>query len=218
MTERTRGNPTQGNPTQGDPTQGESSRGGSRRRQEIFQIAAEIFYRKGYDQTSTKDIAGAAGILKGSLYAHIDSKEDILYAIIEDIHRLFERNVADCAAFDAPPLERLRGFLAGHMRVAMTEVRHHQIYQHDWRSLSREHYLAIRRKRDAYQRYLADLLEAAQKAGHVRTDIDCRLLAMSVLSMLNSVHTWYRPEGEFSADAVAASYCDLVLRGVVGEG
>lgn len=194
-----------------------ASEGGSLRRQEIFRIAADIFYRKGYDRTSTKDIAEAAGILKGSLYAHINSKEDILYAIVDDIHRLFEQNVAACEELDAPPFERLESFLAGHMRVAFSELKYHQVYTHDWRSLGRERYRTIRAKRDQYQRYLADLLREAQKTGDVREDIDPRLLAMSVLSSLNSVHGWYRPDGEFSAVTVAKAYCALVLEGLAGR-
>jgi AcrR family transcriptional regulator len=189
--------------------------GGSVRRQEIFRIAADIFYRKGYDQTSTKDIAEAAGILKGSLYAHIASKEDILYAIVQDVHHLFERNVAACEELDAPPLDRLRSFLAGHMRVAMSELTYHQTYTRDWRSLTPEHYRVIRGKRDEYQRYLVGLLEEAQKAGNVRADADARLLALSILSALNSVHTWYRPDGEFPAETVANAYCSLILDGIL---
>src|SRR4030081_3622310 len=92
---------------------------GSVRRQEIFAIAAEIFYQKGYAQTSTRDIAEAAGILKGSLYAHISSKEDILYAIIEDVHHGFELTVAACEDLRAHrPLDRLRAFLARPVRVS----------------------------------------------------------------------------------------------------
>jgi AcrR family transcriptional regulator len=190
-------------------------RRGSLRRQEIFRIAADIFYQKGYDQTSTKDIAEAAGILKGSLYAHISSKEDILYAIIQDVHRMFESNVVACEALDAGLLDRLRSFLAGHMRVAMSELKYHQIYTRDWRSLSEDRCRAIRGKRGEYERYLAGLLEKAQKAGQVRADIDCRLLAMSILSALNSVHIWYRTDGEFSAATVVDAYCSIVLDGIV---
>lgn len=192
-----------------------SRHGGSLRRQEIFRIAADIFYRKGYAQTSTRDIAEAAGILKGSLYAHISSKEEILFAIVQDIHRLFESNVAACEALGAPPIDRLRSFLAGHMRITLSELEYHQVYTRDWRSLSEERYRAVRGQRDEYERYLAVLLEKAQKAGQVRADIDCRLLAMSILSALNAVHGWYRPGGEFAAATVADTYCSLVLEGVV---
>ena len=188
---------------------------GDLRRREIIRKAAAIFYQKGYAETSTKDIAEAVGILKGSLYAHISSKEDILYVIIQDVHGMFEENVLACEMSDARPLDRLRSFLAGHMRVALSELTFHQIYTRDWRSLSEDRYLAIRAKRDEYERYLAGLLAKAQKAGLVRVDTDCRLLAMSMLAALNSVHSWYRADGEFSAATVADAYCSMVLEGIV---
>jgi TetR/AcrR family transcriptional regulator, cholesterol catabolism regulator len=190
--------------------------GGSVRRQEIFRIAADLFYQKGYPQTSTRDIAEAAGILKGSLYAHISSKEDILYAIILDVHRNFEANMAACEADnETDPLDRLRGFLAGHMRVAMSLLKSHQIYTRDWRSLSEDRFRTIRGKRAAYEDYLAGLLAAAQQAGQVRSDAESRLLALSMLSSLNSVHIWYRDGGKFSADTVADTYCSMVLQGIM---
>jgi AcrR family transcriptional regulator len=189
---------------------------GSLRRQEIFRIAADIFYQKGYAQTSTRDIAEAAGILKGSLYAHISSKEDILYAIIEEVHHSFELNVAACGELgDQPALDRLRAFLAGHMRVAFSLLKHHQIYTRDWRSLSQDRFLAVRGKRAAYEKYLTGLLESAQQSGQIRDGIDCRLFALSMLSALNSVHIWYRADGEFTAGTVADAYCMMVLDGIV---
>jgi TetR/AcrR family transcriptional regulator, cholesterol catabolism regulator len=188
---------------------------GDLRRREIIRKAADIFYQKGYAQTSTKDIAEAVGILKGSLYAHISSKEDILYAIIQDVHSIFESSMSASRASDAGPLDRLRIFLNGHMQVALSELKFHQIYTRDWRSLSEDRYLSIRAKRDEYERYLAGLLEKAQKAGLVRADADCRLLAMSILAALNSVHFWYRADGEFSAATVADAYCSMVLEGIV---
>jgi TetR/AcrR family transcriptional regulator, cholesterol catabolism regulator len=188
---------------------------GGLRRREIIRKAADIFYQKGYAETSTKDIAEAVGILKGSLYAHISSKEDILLVIIQDVHGMFEENVLACEASQAGPLDRVRSFLAGHMRVALSEMKFHQIYTRDWRSLSEEKYLAVRAKRDEYERYLAGLLAKAQKPGLVRADTDCRLLAMSILAALNSVHFWYRADGEFSAATVADTYCAIVLEGIV---
>ena len=186
-----------------------TTRAGSVRRQEIFQIATEIFYQKGYAHTSTRDIAAAAGILKGSLYAHVSSKEDFLYAIIQDVHRRFAANMV--ATGD------LQAFVRGHMRAALSELKHHQIYMNDWRSLSEDRYRAIRQTRNEYEQHLAALLTRAQATGEVRLDIPSHLLAKSLLSALNSVHVWYHPGGAYSEAAVADAYCSLVLEGVVNR-
>jgi len=184
------------------------------RRQEIFSIATRLFYEKGYTQTSTKDIADAAGILKGSLYAHVDSKEDILLAVVEDIHTRFDANRKAVEELDVPPYERLHAFLTGHLEVALSALEHHIIYSRDWRSLSPHRYQSIRERRDTYQRYLTALLGEAQKAGRVRTDLEPRLLSITVLTMLNSVHMWFKPgRGDTEAD-VSEAYLGVVLHGI----
>ena len=184
------------------------------RRQEIFSIATRLFYEKGYTQTSTKDIADAAGILKGSLYAHVDSKEDILLAVVEDIHERFDANRSAARVMDASPYERLVAFLTGHLQVAVSALEYHIIYSRDWRSLSPVHYRAIRDKRDDYQRYLAGLLSDAQAAGTIRDDLDPPLLSITVLTMLNSLHTWFQAGRGYTDADVTRAYLSVVLHGI----
>lgn len=184
------------------------------RRQEIFSIATKLFYEKGYTQTSTKDIADAAGILKGSLYAHVDSKEDILLAVVEDIHTRFDANLKAVDELAVPPYDRLLAFLTGHLQVALSALEYHIIYSRDWRSLSPHRYQTIRDRRDTYQSRLADLLAAAQKAGRVRDDVDPRLLAITALTMLNSVHMWFKPGRGHTEGEVRDAYLGVVLHGI----
>lgn len=184
------------------------------RRQEIFSIATKLFYEKGYTQTSTKDIADAAGILKGSLYAHVDSKEDILLAVVEDIHQRFDANLKAIDELDVPPYDRLLAFLTGHLQVALSALEYHIIYSRDWRSLSPHRFQTIRDRRDTYQSRLADLLAAAQEAGRVRADVDPKLLAITALTMLNSVHMWFKPGRGYADDDVRDAYLGVVLHGI----
>lgn len=186
----------------------------TRRRQEIFSIATRLFFEKGYTQTSTKDIADAAGILKGSLYAHVDSKEDILLAVVDDIHARFDANRQAAEALDAAPYDRLTAFLTGHLQVAVSALEYHIVYSRDWRSLSPDRYQTIRDRRDTYQRYLGELLAGAQRAGRVRDDLDPQLLSITVLTMLNSLHTWFKAGRGYSGADVSRAYLGVVLNGI----
>ena len=85
-----------------------------RRHEEILEAAARVFHEKGYESTSIQDIADAVGILKGSLYYYIDSKEDLLYEILEGIHGEALAEVRQAAA-EGEPLERIRAFVAAHI-------------------------------------------------------------------------------------------------------
>src|SRR5205085_11393735 len=81
------------------------------RQKQIVDAAAEIFCRQGYEQTSTQEIAEAVGMLKGSLYHYIASKEDILYAIVSDVHRGTELSIDRVRSLEGTPLMRIRAFV-----------------------------------------------------------------------------------------------------------
>jgi len=61
--------------------------------QEIIKVALEIFLEKGYHKTSMADIANETGLLKGSLYHHFNSKEELMKAIIKSIHEWYRREI-----------------------------------------------------------------------------------------------------------------------------
>ena len=80
--------------TRAKPVGARRSRPPRRRRQEILEAAAGVFHEKGYKATSIQDIADAVGILKGSLYYYIRSKEDLLNEILQDVHQHAIANIS----------------------------------------------------------------------------------------------------------------------------
>src|ERR1700761_228 len=82
-----------------------------KRQREIIDAAAKIFHRKGYSETTVQDIADAVGILKGSLYYYIDSKEDLLFQMLLEVHEDAKVIVKETAALDLSALERLRVYV-----------------------------------------------------------------------------------------------------------
>ncbi|WP_235490550.1 helix-turn-helix domain-containing protein, partial [Frankia sp. AvcI1] len=77
------------------------------REAEILQAALEIFARKGYAAASIQDVADAVGVLKGSLYHYIDSKEDLLFQIFDNAHVDAERLMTELDALEVDAVERL---------------------------------------------------------------------------------------------------------------
>ena len=72
----------------------------SARLREIYDAAARVFSEKGYDGASIQDVADAVGILKGSLYYYIDTKQDLLFGIIDEVHRDTLRSLEEWVAVD----------------------------------------------------------------------------------------------------------------------
>ena len=86
------------------------------RRSELTREAARLFAEKGYHGTSVGDLAAALGVQKGSLYAHIESKQDLLWEIAASCAAAFHAAL-DSVPQDVPAVERIRLALASHLRV-----------------------------------------------------------------------------------------------------
>src|SRR3954454_23201337 len=106
----------------------------SARRQELTREAAKLFAQKGYHGTSIGDIADALGIQKGSLYAHIASKEDLLYETMREGADAFHAAL-DAIPEDAPAAEKIRLALCGHLRVVAEQLDVATVFVQEWRSL-----------------------------------------------------------------------------------
>ena len=108
--------------------------------EQILDAAATIFAEKGYDATSIQDIAESVDILKGSLYYYVNSKEDLLYEVIEEVHEagLANMQVQQAADETTAPLDRLRRLVVEHVTYNAENVEKIAVFFHDFRSLTDE--------------------------------------------------------------------------------
>ena len=192
----------------------EQSRPPRRRQQEVLEAAARVFHEKGYESTSIQDIAEAVGILKGSLYYYIRSKEDLLYEIIQSAHEEALANVERVAAMEADALTKIRAFVTSHVTFNAENLVRMGVFFHDFRSLSDERRRAIVEARDVYDETLRGVIRQGQEEETVCPEIDPKMAAMAVMGMLNWIYQWYTPDGRRSAREIADEFADLVVAGV----
>jgi AcrR family transcriptional regulator len=190
------------------------SRPPRRRRQEILEAAAEVFHQKGYKATSIQDIADAVGILKGSLYYYITSKEDLLFEILQDVHQQGIQNLERIESAPGTPLQRIRAFVTVHVTHNAENLVKMAVFFHDFRSLSPERREIIVAERDLYDQHLRALIAAAQKDGSVCPDVDPKLASIQILGMMNWIYHWYRPGGSLSVSDLAGTMADFVVAGL----
>lgn len=193
---------------------GRRARAPRRREQEILEAAAQVFHEKGYESTSIQDIADSVGILKGSLYYYISSKEDLLYEIIQSVHEEALQNLERTRAIEGNALQRLRGFAGIHFTFNAENRVKVAVFFQDFRSLGAERRQAIVEERDIYDNFVRDIIRQGQEEGLICPDIDAKLAAISILGMLNWIHHWYRPGGEQSTREIAESFADFVVAGL----
>lgn len=181
------------------------------RRQQIEDAASKLFRERGYAATSVRDIAQALDMQGGSLYAHVASKEDVLWAIVSRAADRFNAEVGPTATTTAPPAVRLRQMIRGHVEVVTSAQRDAAVFLHEWRFLSLNRREQMAQRRDAYEALFRQVIGEGIAAGAFRV-ADPRITATAILSALNGIASWYRPGGGLSASEIADQYADLFLR------
>ncbi len=181
------------------------------RRQQIEEAASALFRERGYPATSVRDIAQALNLQGGSLYAHVASKEDVLWSIVERAADQFDAAVGPIAESGIPAPARLRAMVRAHVGVITGDLGNAASFLHEWRFLSPERRAAMNARRDRYERRFRRVIREGVTAGDF-APLDPRMTSMAVLSALNGIATWYRPAGDRRADDIAADYADLFLR------
>ncbi len=185
-----------------------------RRQQEILDAAAEIFRDKGYEATSTQDIAEAVGLLKGSLYYYIDSKEDLLFAIIDEAYKGALETVQVSTAAGGNALEKIRALIDAHVAYFTSNQVKMAVLFRDFRSLSEERQRIIAGEGDFYLEEVRSLIRQGQREGVVADDIDPRLTSIAITGMVNSLSQWYDPAGPSSSEEISDAFARLVVGGL----
>jgi AcrR family transcriptional regulator len=186
----------------------------SPRRQQIEDAASTLFRERGYAATSVRDIAHALDMQGGSLYAHVASKEDVLWSIVSRAADRFNAEVGRVAVSSAPPAARLREMIRAHVGVVTSAQKDAAVFLHEWRFLSQNRREQMAERRDAYEALFRRAIADGVAAGAFNA-VDTRLAAMALLSALNGIATWYRPDGPLTPAEVADHYADLFLGGLV---
>ena len=183
------------------------------RRREIDEVASELFHANGYAATSVRDIARALDIQGASLYAHVASKEDLLWAIVDraatEFERAADRAAAETSAADA--VERLAALVEAHVEVVTADPERSSVFVTEWRHLSADRRAAIEVRRDAYEARFRQAIDDGGSVGAFRAT-DPAIAATFILTALNGIATWFRPDGRLSPDRIADHYVELALR------
>lgn len=187
--------------------------GGIRREREIYRAAVDIFHRRGFADTSVEDIAEAVGILKGSLYHYIASKEDLLFRILEEVHEEVEHLLQAAQDLpDATSFERLLDYVHRQATYNTENIQKIAVYYQDLNRLSPDRLEQIAGKRRVHEQSIKQLVERAQQEGDVEADLDASLATAEVFALVGWLYTWYSPQGAFTGGQIADFTVDFARR------
>jgi AcrR family transcriptional regulator len=185
----------------------------SARRNELTRQAARLFAEKGYHGTSIGEIAEALGVQKGSLYAHIDSKQDLLYETMAAGARAFHAGL-DAISDELRPVEKIRLALRSHLRVVADQLDVATVFVQEWRYLDDERREEILAERRRYEERIRALFREGRELGELRSDLDDATAALLALSAANWAYTWLQAGRD--TDELADRFFELLLNGIRG--
>jgi AcrR family transcriptional regulator len=187
------------------------------RRPELVAVAARLFREQGFEATSTQEIATEMKIRKATLYHYVRSKEDLLWMVVESPLRELVDNAAEILSPDSPvpTMEKLSQAMAVHARSFEAYYPHmFVITQEHGKTLSPKRRKEFDAMREEYTSLFIKAVEAGIAAGELRADLDARLTVYAMLGMLNWMFRWFTPGRGSTADAIAASFADLLDIGI----
>lgn len=185
-------------------------------KEELLEVAIELFAANGYAGTSIRDIANAVGRSVSNVYHHFRSKEDLWLAILEYSVRGLPERLREVAYGDAGPLENFKLLLRTHLQSSAQHWRESKIFFIDEERLSPDGKKENRRIQKEILDIYMEQLRILQSHGLIRTK-NIRVLAFNLLGVVNWFLRWYDPERGPDIDEVYDEIIDFVLFGACGK-
>jgi len=183
-------------------------------RQEILRTAARLFQQRGYHATSMNDVASALKLSKGGLYHHFQSKDEILFNLMDHAMDLTQERVINPVRDISDAEGRLRALIRRHIEVVLS-VRDREItvMLHENHPLPQSLRRRINARKKDYVHFVENLIAEVQGARHSSGSVSPRAAAFALLGMINWLYQWYRPEGTLQQEHLVQQYTEIFFAG-----
>jgi AcrR family transcriptional regulator len=183
--------------------------------QAIIAGAAELFAERGFGATSLDDIAEKLGAGKASLYYHVKNKEEILRLIFLTVLTASEEPLRHIAEAELPPREKLGRAIEHQTAVAADRSPAMIVFYREQFHLTGPFAKEIILRKKNYERYFEQIIAEGQASGVFQPDADPKIITFGLLGMCNWLSQWYRPNGQYSPQRIAALFVNLVEKGLL---
>src|SRR3954454_21031733 len=188
-----------------------------KRDREVLDAAARVFYERGYSDASVQDVADELGILKGSLYHYIDTKEDLLFRLLQETHDEIFAILEEVGALEGlTPLERLDIYIRRQVEYNIDNLLRVSVYYHDLERLTEERRKQIVGRRREHEEWVIGLIKEAQTSGLADPGLDPKIAARCIFATIIWTYRWFR-KGRDAREKVASTCAAFALRGIVGN-
>lgn len=187
--------------------------------QEILSAAAKIFREKGYQRATVKDVADEVGLLKGSIYYYIKSKQELLYKIGIAPLKATTDKLKEIVSQDIPPEEKLKSAIKTRLRAFDEFYPEILVFLHekfDELSEKERSFLKKGQKEDE-ELWRKILMEGIEKEVF-RKELDLKITAQAIIGMCHWMYKWYKKDGRLSTDQIAEVFSEFALNGIKEKG
>ena len=185
-------------------------------RSDVVAAAGRLFAERGYHGTSMRDLGRELGLLGSSLYAHVESKQDLLVEVVEEGARLFQDSAEEALApgWDRTPRGCV-GLVAGHVEVVLDNSDVVRTFLNEARMLDEVHRARVIAARDAYEAAFRAVVADGVEDGTFGAGTDPKMASIFILSILNAVERWYRSDGALDRAGLVDAIVTAATRGIV---
>ena len=183
------------------------------RKREILAQCQSILKEKGYAATSVRDIAKVLEMEPASLYSHFKNKEDILKITCFEMADKFELAVKEVNDIYFNAAEKLRMAIKLHVEILTQNLDSAIIFIRDWRNLTGDTFEQFVSKRNLYEEGFKEIVQTGIDEG-VFKETDKKFATLTILSSVNWIVEWYKPNGTLSAEQIADKLSSFILSGL----
>jgi TetR/AcrR family transcriptional regulator, cholesterol catabolism regulator len=178
------------------------------RRETILETAALLFASQGYERTTIRDVARAAGISVAGLYYYVRGKDELLYRICERSFTMVLDSLTEKLAATSEPRGRVRVVIRNHFEHFLRHMNEMKVLTRELDALEGAQAAQIYALRHRYYTICRNVVSEVAVAS-----VPPRLATMALFGMLNWIHMWYRPEADGNADTLADGMTRIFLDG-----
>ncbi len=182
----------------------------------LCSVSSRLIHRKGFSNTTMREIARATGLSLGGLYHYFKNKEDLLFHILNHYMDLTLANLETDLDSLSSPREQVGFILQRHIRLYVDHYYEAKCLLHEREYLRGKRLAMIKAKERRYFEICRRVLS------HLSREAGCQfihpnVLTFSFFALVNWIYQWYDPQGVVSPSALTKQLTTLFFHGVYGR-
>jgi len=185
------------------------------REQEILSAAAKVFRDKGYQRATIQDVAEEVGLLKGSIYYYIKSKEELLFKIGITPLKAITDALREIVSQEISPEEKLRAAIKTRLRAFDQYYPDIFVFLHErFDELPEKERAFLKKGQKEDETLWIKILKEGIEKGTFRKGADVKMIAKAISGTCHWMYKWYKKDGRLTTDQIAEVFFDFVTNGI----